>query len=112
MIGMKDWDAAPKVNLSDILLEPNYEYDDYEDGWNGWEAREIVFHCEGATIYHSSDNYYTVPLGFRSGGDICGNSFLFVSTLWRSTLVLVIACPSYHQSSMFSLIMENMATGL
>ena len=70
--------------MRDVL--PNgasFENDDYEDGWNGWEAREVVFPCEGAAKYHSP-NYFFV-FRFGTGVHRCGATFLFVS------MVLVIA---------------------
>ena len=68
-----DWDAAEKVELKDAI--PNYNYTTDEE-WDGWEAREMPFHCADAMEGPDND---TVVFDVASSLAVCVNVFIFVS---------------------------------
>jgi len=70
------WDAAEAKELRDVL--PGYNYD-YDDEWDGWEAREVVFECEQAIHRHDDENY-TAVLQVAVGLAYCEITFIFVSS--------------------------------
>lgn len=58
---------------------PNYDYPATDEEWDGWEVREVLYHCTDAMEGPENN---TVVFEMESPLAICANVFIFVRYCW------------------------------